>query len=98
MSDSFKGEIIVPIDDSFVRDNTTPSTIKFFKESHAKEVHVWVAFSPIRFPFFMRINISTEEELIANKFDSLAEYPGSNSVMYVSKSTEFIFMERYKII
>lgn len=84
MPDNFKDEMIVPIEDSFVKNNTIPTTIKFVKKSHAKEVHIWAALSPVRFPCSTRINIYTKEELMANKFEHLTKYPGANSAMYMS--------------
>ena len=76
--------MIVPIEESLVRNNTIPPTITCVKESHAKEVHIWATLSPVRFPCLMRINIYTKEKLIANKFEHLTEYPGANSTMYLS--------------
>lgn len=44
----------------------------------------------------MRINILTKEELIANTFDLLAEYPGSNSAIYLSVEVLISSVEKGK--
>lgn len=80
VSDNFKGKRSVTIYDSLVRNNTILPIIKCLKESHAKELHIWVTSQQIRFPCFIRINISTKE-LSANKFDHIREDPGPNRVI-----------------
>ena len=68
VSDELRSGIIY---ESVVRGNTIPPIIKYFKEFHGKQLHIPVILSPIRFLFFIRVNISSEEELIDNEFDHI---------------------------
>ncbi|MFC1690629.1 amidophosphoribosyltransferase [Nanoarchaeota archaeon] len=64
-----KGKKVILIDDSLVRGTTAKKIVRYIKEvGKAKEVHLRLACPPIIAPCFYGIDMSTVDELYANKF------------------------------
>jgi len=81
-----KGKRIVMVDDSIVRGNTSGPLVTLLRDAGAKEVHMRVASPPIRYPCFMGVDMSTQEELIAaqKSVDEIREAIGADSLGYLS--------------
>ena len=77
---------MVIIDDSIVRGNTSQRIVKMLKDCGAKEVHFRVSSAPVKHPCFYGIDMSTEEELIANQMslEDLKTQLGVDSLAYLS--------------
>jgi amidophosphoribosyltransferase len=80
------GKRIVLIDDSIVRGTTMKRIVNLLKEAKAKEVHVRIASPMIKYPCYYGVDISTYEELIANKMnlDELKDFIKADSLEYLS--------------
>ncbi len=81
-----EGKRVAIIDDSLVRGTTSRRIVKMLKQAGAEEVHVLIASPPVKFPCYYGIDIPTEEELIANRFDieGIKEHIGADSLHYLS--------------
>jgi amidophosphoribosyltransferase len=80
------GKRVVIIDDSIVRGTTSQRIIKMLRDCGAKEVHFRVSSAPVKHPCFYGIDMSTEEELIANQMSlsELQAHLGVDSLAYLS--------------
>lgn len=87
------GKRIVVVDDSIVRGNTQRQLVKLLREAGAREIHVRIASSPVRWPCFYGLDFATRAELIANSAGSdempvivknVCESIGADSLGYVS--------------
>lgn len=81
-----EGKRIVLVDDSIVRGTTTKEIIELVRKAGAKEVHLRITCPPILHPCFYGVDMSTYEELIANKksVDEIRAYIGADSLHYIS--------------
>jgi len=81
-----KGKRIVVVDDSIVRGTTTRGKMLALREAGAKEIHMRVSCSPIRFPCFYGVDFPTKEELVANNktLDEIRDFLGVESLGYLS--------------
>lgn len=64
-----QGKRILLVDDSIVRGTTLRRVSALLKDCGAREVHLAIHSPPVRFPCFYGIDMSTEEELFARKFE-----------------------------
>lgn len=81
------GKRIVLVDDSIVRGTTSLKIVKLLRSAGAAEVHFRIASPPIRHPDFYGIDMPDPNELLANRYDSLAamtEYIGADSLGFLS--------------
>lgn len=81
------GKRVIVVDDSIVRGTTIPYIVILLKQAGAKEVHIRVASPPVRHPCHLGVDISTRQELVANKFadiESLRQEFGVDSLAYLS--------------
>lgn len=81
-----KDKIIVLVDDSIVRGNTSRQIVSLLKESGAKEVHMRVSSPPIIYPCFYGIDTDTQAQLIAAQktVAEIKEFIGADSLRYLS--------------
>jgi len=82
-----EGKIIVIVDDSLVRGETTLDNVKKMLDDGAAEVHVRIASPEINHPCFWGVAFSCDEELMANKIPDLgnrAQHLGVNSLGHLS--------------
>ena len=81
-----KDKRVVVVDDSIVRGTTMKKIIGMLKKGGAKEVHLRISSSPIRYPCYYGIDIPTQEELIASKrsVEEIKEFIGADSLSYLS--------------
>ena len=80
------GKRVVVVDDSIVRGTTTPRIVSLLRRAGAKEVHLRICASPIRYPCFFGIDMATRAELIAahKSVPEIAEFLGADSLGYSS--------------
>lgn len=81
-----QGKRVIMVDDSIVRGTTTKEIVKMIRDAGAKEIHMRVTCPPIRHPCFYGVDMSTYEELIANKktVDEIRKFIGADSLYYIS--------------
>ena len=60
------GKKVCVIEDSIIRANVSPEVVAMLREEGAREVHMRVCSSPIRFPCFLGIDIPDQVELVAS--------------------------------
>ncbi len=80
------GKSVVLVDDSIVRGTTLKEIVRLVKKAGAKEVHLRITCPPIKAPCFYGVDMSTYNELIANKktTDEIREYLEADSLEYLS--------------
>ena len=86
-----QGRRVILLDDSIVRGNTLRRVIELVRQVGASEVHLAIHSPPVRNPCFYGIDMSTEEELFARKFEGsleeieikAAEELGADSLTYL---------------
>jgi amidophosphoribosyltransferase len=86
------GRRVLLVDDSIVRGNTLRRVIHLVREAGAAEIHLAIHAPPVVHPCFYGIDMSTEEELFARRFDldlpdlerAAAEALGADSLTYLS--------------
>jgi amidophosphoribosyltransferase len=76
-----KGNNVLLIDDSIVRGNTLKRIATTMKNKKAKSIHLAIYSPPVIHPCFYGIDMSTKDELIANKIKEELNIEGN----YVSK-------------
>lgn len=79
-----KDRIVVIIDDSLVRGNTLSIINQKLRDYGAKEIHVRISSPKVYYPCLYGIDISTKEELIANKSDFNHQMVNADSLEYLS--------------
>ena len=86
VKDVLKNKKVIVIDDSIVRGTTCRKIIKMIKDAGAKEVHVRIACSEIRYPDFYGVDMPTREELLANEksTDEMCNYIKAKSLKFLS--------------
>jgi amidophosphoribosyltransferase len=83
---SVKGKIVVVVDDSVVRGDTTEAIDRILHEAGASEVHVRSTFPEIRYPCLHGgVAFASQEELAINKFggrEGLRKHIKADSLVY----------------
>lgn len=89
LRESVEGKRVIVVDDSIVRGNSNKRLLRKFKQEGAKEIHFRSTFPPVVKPCHLGIDMHTQEELIAARYQNqdeleraLAEYWGIDSVGY----------------
>lgn len=80
------GKRIVVIDDSIVRGQTSQHIVQLLRNAGAKEIHMLISSPPFVYPCYFGIDISDEENLIANKMttEEICREIGADSLGYLS--------------
>ena len=80
-----KNKNIVIVDDSIVRGNTIRYIIDLLKENEVNKIYVCISSPPIKHKNLYGIDISTDEELIANqlKISEIQEQIGADKLVYL---------------
>lgn len=80
------GKRVIAVDDSIVRGTTTREILAMLRDAGAKEIHMRVTCPPILHPCFYGVDMSTYEELIANKksVEEIRKFIGADSLHYIS--------------
>jgi amidophosphoribosyltransferase len=80
------GKSVIVVDDSIVRGTTTREILRMIRDAGAREIHMRVTCPPILHPCFYGVDMSTYEELIANKksVDEIRKFIGADTLYYVS--------------
>ena len=81
-----KNRSIILIDDSLVRGTTCHKIVRMLYEAGAKEVHVRIACPEIKYPDFYGVDMPTEKELLANKYNNteMCNYIKAKSLKFLS--------------
>ena len=81
-----KGKRVAVVDDSIVRGTTSGKLIGLLREAGAREVHMYVASPPYRFPCLYGIEPSSKSELVARgrSLEELRTLIDADSLHYVS--------------
>ncbi|MEU5868020.1 MULTISPECIES: amidophosphoribosyltransferase [unclassified Nonomuraea] len=84
--ETVEGRRVVLIDDSVVRANTARAVVTKLRRAGAAEVHLRVASSPLRWPCFFGVDISTKHDLAARarSVPEVGELIGADSIGYLS--------------
>ena len=87
VKENIRGKRVIMIDDSIVRGTTCARIVDLLRDAGAKEVHMRVSSPPFRHPCFFGTDVSSKENLIACRFDSIeqiADEIGVDSLGYLS--------------
>jgi amidophosphoribosyltransferase len=84
--DVLHGKRVAVVDDSIVRGTTSGKLITLLRDAGAREVHMYVASPPYRFPCFYGNEPSSQSELVASgrTLDELKDLIGADSLHYIS--------------
>ncbi|MBR2088598.1 MAG: amidophosphoribosyltransferase [Oscillospiraceae bacterium] len=84
--ESVAGKRVVMIDDSIVRGTTSAKIIRLLRDAGAREVHVRISSPPFLHGCYFGTDIDSEEHLIANQYQSvaeIAEHIGADSLAFL---------------
>jgi amidophosphoribosyltransferase len=98
LKDVLNGKKIVVVDDSIVRGNTSRNLVKMLKACGTKEVHLRISSSKVTHPCFYGIDMSSPDELIANKLsgtEAIRDFLGVDSLVYLS-TKDMVDLSGYK--
>jgi amidophosphoribosyltransferase len=82
-----KDKVVLLIDDSIVRGNTSRIIVDMVREAGARKVYMRIASPPLSWPCYLGINTPSREELIVNQNPSIAavaESIGVDDLRYLS--------------
>jgi amidophosphoribosyltransferase len=81
-----KGRSVVLIDDSIVRGTTLKEIVALVRSAGAKEIHLRITCPPVRSPCFYGVDMSTYNELIANRksIEEIGKFLKADSLAYIS--------------
>lgn len=81
-----RGMRVVLVDDSIVRGTTLREIVTLTRAAGAKEVHLRITCPPLKAPCFYGVDMSTYDELIANRktMEETGKFLGANSLAYLS--------------
>jgi amidophosphoribosyltransferase len=68
-----RGRRVLLVDDSIVRGTTLKRVVALVRDAGATQVHLAIHSPPVRHPCYYGIDMSTEEELFARRFDGSLE-------------------------
>ena len=82
-----KGKRIVLVDDSIVRGTTSLKIVNMLREAGAKEVHVRIASSPLKYTCYYGVDVHTPQELISNSndVDQVCKLIGADTLAFLSQ-------------
>ncbi|MCL2259979.1 MAG: amidophosphoribosyltransferase [Fibromonadales bacterium] len=86
ISGVLKDKKVCLVDDSIVRGTTLKIICKMLREAGAKEVHIRIASSPVRYPCYFGMDFPSPSELVANTLvpEEVAKMLGVESLGYLS--------------
>ncbi len=87
LHDVLAGKSVVVVDDSIVRGTTSRKLVQMLKESGVREVHFRVSSAMVKHPCFYGIDMSTGDELIANRepnVEAIRKFLSADSLAYLS--------------
>lgn len=82
-----RGKRVVVVDDSIVRGVTSQRLVQLLRDAGVAEVHLRISSPPVKHPCFYGIDMSTEEELLANHYadvEGIRAWLGADSLAYLS--------------
>jgi amidophosphoribosyltransferase len=80
------GQLLVVVDDSIVRGNTTRQIVQMLRDAGALEVHMRISAPPIKHPCHYGIDMSSRDEMIAHDrtIEQIETELGVDSLAYLS--------------
>lgn len=81
-----KNKVLIVVDDSIVRGNTSRRIVEYLKDNGAKEVHMVSSSPKIKFPCFLGVDTAEAKQLIAaviEKDEDIAKSLGADSITYL---------------
>ncbi len=86
LTDILEGKRVVVVDDSIVRGNTSKKIVQMLKQCGVKELHLRISSAQVKHPCFYGIDMSDEDQLIANRMDveALRQWLEVDSLAYLS--------------
>jgi amidophosphoribosyltransferase len=87
LTDILNGKRVIVVDDSIVRGNTSRKLVKMLRSAGVQSIHLRISSAQVKHPCFYGIDMSSQEELIANKMslDELQAWLGVDSLVYLSE-------------
>jgi len=81
-----KNKSLILIDDSLVRGTTSVKIIKMLYEAGAKEVHMKIAYPPIKYPDYYGVDTPNKKELLASNFDleGMRKFTNATTIQFLS--------------
>lgn len=86
IADLVRSKRVVVVDDSIVRGTTSAKALSMLRAAGAREVIMYVASPPIKYPCFYGIDTPDRRELIAAQYDTgrIAQLIGADRLSYLS--------------
>jgi amidophosphoribosyltransferase len=86
LSSLLKGKRVVVVDDSIVRGSTSQRLVAMLRHCEVKEIHLRISSAPVKHPCFYGIDMSTEEELLANQMEleAIRTWLGVDTLAYLT--------------
>lgn len=86
MRSNVEGKRVIVIDDSIVRGETSKHIVNLLRDAGAREVHVLISSPPFISPCYFGTDVSSKENLIANKLtvEEIRQQIGADSLGYLS--------------
>lgn len=88
MARLLRGKRVIVVDDSVVRGNTSRKLVAMLRQCGVAEVHLRISSAPVKHPCFYGIDMSTPDQLIANKMavNEINDWLGADSMLYLSEA------------
>ncbi len=86
VTETFKDQRVVVVDDSIVRGTTMRHLVSMLFEAGAREVHLMITCPPVRYPDFYGINTPKQADLLAAYMTEaeMRDYVGATSLCFLS--------------
>lgn len=87
LKDVLRDKSVIVVDDSIVRGNTSRSLVRMLKQCGAREVHLRISSAQVKHPCFYGIDMSSEDQLIANQLEdveAIRRFLEVDSLVYLS--------------
>lgn len=89
IKDTIDGKEIILVDDSIVRGTTMMRTVRMLRDAGARKIHVRIASPLVQYPCRIRVNLSIQENLLADRFsvEGIRKHIGADSLAFMDVET-----------